>query len=293
MKVYLASILIVVSFLMVSSLLQEKNPYASAERPLVMGVFPRFHPAIARESFKPMAKYLQKELGRRVILDISPNFKAFWKKVKENKFDIVHFNQYHYIRSKKEHGYEVILMNEERGESTLTAAIYIRKDSGIKSVQDLKGKKILFGGGRGAMISYIYATYLLNQAGLKKEDYVTEFVPNPPAAVVSTFYNLRDAVAAGAGDVILNLPIIRKQINASEMEFLKVGERFAHLPWAVNGKLTKKEKEQIQSLLLKLNDSKNGKKILKKAKLTGIRPAKDDDFNPHRKITLLTLGEQY
>jgi len=262
------------------------------QAPLVIGVFPRRHQSVTVEIFNPLAHYLSKELGRRVYLISSPNFKKFWAGVKQRKYDIVHFNQYHYLRSKN-NGYEVFAMNEEQGRSTITGSVIVRKDSGINSVQDLKGKRILFGGGPKAMQSFIYATYLLRQGGLRDGDYEVRFANNPPSAIVNTYFKLYDVAAAGAGDIVLDLPIVGKQIDTSQLKILTKGERFAHLPWAYKSELPTELKIKIQKVFLSLKKSQEGRKVLKKARLTNIVRAVDTDFDPHRRIVREVLGEIY
>ena len=120
-------------------------------------------------AFKPLAEHLSKVLGEEVKIVAPKDFKEFWKGVQSNQYDIVHFNQYHYIKSHKELGYNVIAANEEFGSSTIAGAIAVRSDSGINSVADLKGKTILFGGGKMAMTSYIATTAMLKKAGLNAD----------------------------------------------------------------------------------------------------------------------------
>ncbi len=261
--------------------------------PLVMGVFPRRHATITTELFNPMAKYLSQEIGRRVFVESAPDMATFWKRVRAKHYDIVHFNQYHYIRTHKEQGYEVILVNEERGKSTEAASIVVRSDSNIKSVMDLKGKRVLFGGGKLSMQSYIYARYLLQQGGLDEGDYEPRFASNSPTAIVAAYHKLWGASAAGSGDAGLNMTAVSRQIDPKKMRYLAVGNQYAHLPWAVRGELPSKLKQNIKQAMLKLNVVTEGKKILKTAKLTGLVAAIDSDFDPHRKIVKSVLGEVY
>ena len=85
---------------------------------------------------------------------------------------------------------------------------------------------------RGAMQNYILATYFLRQGGLNDGDYIEDFAVNPPGAIKGVFYN--QAVAGGAGDVVVKLPIVAKSINVDDITMLAQSERYAHLPWAVN-----------------------------------------------------------
>jgi phosphonate transport system substrate-binding protein len=256
-----------------------------------MGIFPRRNPIQTNQMFGPLADYLRSKLGRRVILSIPNSFQAFWESVQKREYDIVHYNQYHYVKSHMENAYDVIVMNVEFGEPTIAGAIIVRKDSGINNVTDLKGKKIIFGGGPDAMQSYIVASYLLQQNGLNKNDYEKAFAKNPPNAIMSTYFN--QSAAAGSGDKVLQLDVVKKQIDTNEMRYLLVGEQLPHLPWAVKRELPAGVKEKIQKTLLGLQHNGSGKTVLKSMHLDRLASAKDSDYDQSRKIIKETLGENY
>jgi len=174
----------------------------AAEEPLSMGVFPRRSYAETAKLFAPMADYLGARLGRKVNLVTSRNFESFWTAVTEQRYDIVHYNQYHYIRSART--YQVIAHIEELGKSTIAGALYVRKDSGITNLAQLRGRAVIFGGGEDAMISYVANRYQFLQAGLRKDDFKSLFAVNPPNAILAL--SRRQAAAAGAGDGVLELP---------------------------------------------------------------------------------------
>lgn len=264
---------------------------AFAEDPLVMGIFPRRNAKTTFKLFKPMEGYLSERLGRKVKLETQKDFAAFWKNLTGNRYDIVHFNQYHYVKSHKESGYEAIAMNEEFGSSKIGGAVYVRKDSGIDDVTDLKGKKVVFGGGKRAMMSYIVATHLLRRGGLNEGDYEEDFAKSPPNAVLAVFY--KQAVAAGAGDIVIDLPVVVKKINTDEIKMLARSERHAHLVWSVRGDMAPELKQKIQNVFTTMKENPEGRKALKSAKLTALVRAVDSDFDPHRAIIAAVKGEQY
>lgn len=290
----------IVQFMLLATLLQFSFNANSIEtavvvsdnnKPYVLGIFPRkgFNETV--HNFTPLANYLTKKLNKKVKLVAAKNFETFWKNVSTNKYDIVHFNQYHYIRSHKEFGYKVIAKNEENGSSTIAGVIITNKNSGIKSLSELKGKTIIFGGGPKAMQSYIVASYLLKKANLQKSDYTERFAPNPINAILAVFYG--SVVAAGSADANLYVKNVKDRIDQSQMKILASGDDLAHLPWAVNKRLSEKDTNKIQHILTTLRDSSEGLSVLRIAELTDIRPVTDDKYNPHRVIVKSVLGESY
>lgn len=257
-----------------------------------MCVFPRRPVAATHSAFKPMADDLAKALGENVVLKVDKDFKEFWKQVETKGCDLVHFNQYHYLKSNKAFGYKVITANIEDGSKTIAGSLSVRTDSGIKTVADLKGKTILFGGGKKAMGSYIAPVAILKKAGLEAEkDYKVQFAKNPPSAVIGTFNKAADA--AGAGNVILKVGAVTKKIDASQMVVLAESEPFVQLPWAVKGDMPDDKAKKIQEHMLSLSGSDAGKAILKSAKVSGFQPVSDADFSKVKEIVKFALGEDY
>ena len=70
----------------------------AAEDPLIIGIFPRNKATETTTMYTPLANYLSERLGRKVVLVTSKDFDSFWKAVMERRYDIVHYNQYHYIQ---------------------------------------------------------------------------------------------------------------------------------------------------------------------------------------------------
>lgn len=252
----------------------------AAGDPLVLGVFPRFTASETTTRYTPIAEYLQERLGRKVVLVTSKDFPLFWHGIEEHRYDIVQYNQYHFIRSAKT--YRVIGHNKEFGKSTLAGAIYVRKDSGITDLKQLRGRTVLFGGGEDAMISYIAPVYMMLQAGLKKDDFKSQFAVTPINSVIGVFYKQADA--AGSGDSAFVQPAIRNAIKTEELTALAVSEPLPHLPWSVKRTMPAKLRNAVQSSLVDLENSEPGRNILKAAMLTGIGKAEDKDYDLCRKM---------
>jgi phosphonate transport system substrate-binding protein len=258
----------------------------AADDPLVMGVFPRRNFNETARAFAPMAEYLGTRLGRKVELVTSKNFESFWKAVTERRYDIVHYNQYHYIRSAQD--YEVVAHIEELGKSTLSGVVYVTRESGITTLAQLRGRSVIFGGGEDAMISYIAIRYVLLQAGLKKDDFKSLFAVNPPNAIVAL--SRRQAAAAGAGESILELSAAKDAVDPRGLTALATSSPLLQLPIAVRRDMPAKLRASIQGILVGMKNSEDGRQALQSAFLTGMGPAADADYDPHRKMAAAVFG---
>lgn len=260
----------------------------AADGALILGVFPRYKATETVTMFKPLADYLSERLHRPVSLVTSKDFDSFWQGVNEQRYDIVHYNQYHYILSAR--NYQVVAQQQEFGKKAVGGALFVRKDSGITDISQLRGRTIIFGGGKDAMLSYIAPRFLLMQAGLRESDFKTEFAVNPPNALLALYHKQADA--AGGGDILIDLPVVRNAINTQELRLLSATEPLLFLPWAVKRSMPAKLRESIQSLMVGLESDAAGKSVLDAAKATGMGKAEDRDYNPHRKMTAAVFGHE-
>lgn len=236
--------------------------------------------------YQPVAAHLGERLGRRVVLVTTKDFEAFWQGVKAQRYDIVHYNQYHYIHSA--YAYRVVAHQQEFGRKAVAGALFVRADSGITELKQLRGRTIMFGGGRDAMMSYIAPRYLLMQAGLKDEDFKSEFAVNPPNALLALYH--RQADAAGGGDILVDMPAVKTAIDTGQLRMLAATEPLLFLPWAVKRSMPAKLAGEVQSTLVGLGDSEAGRQVLRSAKVTGMGPATDKDYDVHRRLTKAVFG---
>lgn len=256
------------------------EPLCPTGKPLLVGIFPRRNPALTARMFSSLSANLQQALQCPVRIRTAKDFPTFWRGVESRTYDLVHYNQYHYIRSAD--SYQVIARNEEFGSDRVAGAIYVRRDSGIERLGDLAGKRIVFGGGPSAMMSHIVPRFLLLEAGLGPGQYDHEYAPNPPNAVISVFY--KQFAAAGAGDVVMRLPLVTRIVDTDQLKIIARSAPIAHLPWAVKRELPKPLKRRVQHALISMEATAAGREALRLAGLTGLVAAQDSDYERVRSI---------
>jgi len=258
---------------------------------LHVGVFPRRPAVDTQRLFGPLTDFLSTRLGIPVKLHAPADYAAFWSAVEQGRYDLVHYNQYHYIRAHREFGHQLLVKNEERGRSELRAALFVRDDSPIRRVAELDGGKILFGGNRSAMVSYILATDLLRQSGLEAGSYLESFAQNPPKAITAMYYRQGDAAAAG--DIVADLPVVINAIGNGRVRQLALSTPIPQLPWAVTENVPGDLQIRLLDTLLALNDDTRGRRILQRLSLTGLRLASDGEYDRVREVVARVLGERF
>ena len=267
------------------------RPSFSAEDPLLMGVFPRRNVKTTIRMFEPLAEYLAANLGREVRLVTARDFETFWEDMQQRKYDLVHFNQHHYLESRKLFGYEAIVRNVEQQQELISGILVVRSDSDIRTVEQLRGKKIIFGGGPRAMVSYIMPRWLLSNAGVEPKEYEAIIAKNPPNALLAMYFGQADA--AGIGSVVPQLASVRDKIDLSKIRGLAASDPLPFLPWAVRDDMAPETRESIRQLMIGLNASEEGQDILRSAQVSRFAPVEPDDYDPHEKIIQDVYGTDF
>ncbi len=142
-------LLLIVSFLHPSLLF--------AEQPIKLGVLAKRGATVAKKKWGPLAKYLTEKSGTEVRL-IPLSFTGIEPAVKGKKIDYLLANPGFFVDLKKKYGiFALATMLNKRQDKALDrfgGVIFVRADSTINSVKDLKGKKFMcvkktsFGGGQ-------------------------------------------------------------------------------------------------------------------------------------------------
>ena len=256
-----------------------------AQDVLVVGVFPRHGHLNTLANYAPLADYLTAALKRPVKLESAPDLVKFWEQVASQRYALVHMNQYHYLKAHKLFGYEPIVMNMEFGRATLSGALITRKD-GLEDLQQLKGATIVFGGGPDSMQGYILPKYMLMRAGIAAHQYTERVASNQSNALKSVAWKQGDAATAG-DSCFLQEP----SDTSAGLRFLAKSEPLPHLPWAVSPAMSAAERARLKAALLAA--AKAAPTALARAGLTGFAPARDSDYDRHRRIVAEVLGELY
>jgi phosphonate transport system substrate-binding protein len=189
-----------------------------------------------------------------------------------------------YVYASREAGCRILAKATRRGAATYAARIFVRRESGIRSLPELRGKRIAFVDPTSTS-GYIYPMVLLIKAGL---------VQNRDP---KTFF--REAVFAGAHDAAL-LALLNGTVDAAAVfddapqrllpdksraaELVMVAES-ARIPndgVCVRQGLEPELVERLTQALIGLNRPEHRAILLRLYNIDGLIPAKDQDYDPVR-----------
>lgn len=232
---------------------------ATKQAPIKFGVLSLAPPAKIFKQWTPFADYLAEKIGRDVEIIVPRGFKKIKQAVAKNEVDIFYVNSLIYYRLKQEgKAAPIAQMHAINGSIYNQGVLIARTDSKIKSLTDLKGKKLAFispmaSGGYLAQRAKFY------DAGVKtKTDTKEIFTKNLTTSLHKVI--LGDVKAAAMCGISFDL--MKKRIETGELENIGMSEVFAESAFGAHPKLSTKVRAQISTAIINMDKDEAGRKIL-------------------------------
>lgn len=196
------------SFVFVFSIVgcSTKTETRKEEKVIKMGFVPLKNSEKLVEDLKPISDYLSERLGVKVEAFTASNYIGVVEGLGSGSVDFDIIPPFSSLLAQKQSNAKPILTSKGKtGKPGYTAELYVRKDSGIKSLQDVKGKKVAFVDPSSSS-GYIYPGAMLVNAGLNLDkdisyqfsgghDKSLQLLLNKDVDVIATFDGVEDRYA--------------------------------------------------------------------------------------------------
>ena len=196
------------SFIFVFSIVgcSTKTETKKEEKVIKMGFVPLNNTEKLVEDLKPISDYLSERLGVKVEAFTASNYIGVVEGLGSGSVDFGIIPPFSSLLAQKQSNAKPILTSKGKtGKPGYTAELYVRKDSGIKSLQDVKGKKVAFVDPSSSS-GYIYPGAMLVNAGLNLDkdisyqfsgghDKSLQLLLNKDVDVIATFDGVEDRYA--------------------------------------------------------------------------------------------------
>ena len=140
---------------------------------LVMGFVPSVEADKIADDAQPVADYLTKELGIPVTNFTSTDYVGLVEAMGSGKVDIGALPPLAYVLAKDQGAAEVILKASRKGKLTYRSMFVVKADSGIKTLEDAKGKRFAFVE-PASTSGYLFPAALLKKKGMDPEHYFSQ-----------------------------------------------------------------------------------------------------------------------
>ncbi len=243
-----------------------------------------------QQRFIPLTRYLSEKAGVDFVF-VPVDTQDFEKRFKAGEFALAHTNSLLYIILRERYGLQLVA-SEKRGQfgSRTAGAIIARAGSGIRKLDDIRGKRMAFGPML-APTGYLAEYDLMLRSGIDPErDLGYYSIPSGSfkheKAIYGLLYGKYDVAAAP----VLDLEVMTREGKISPEDFVVLAQS-PIVPYCTFGAAKGTDpavvKKVRQALLeLKAADSviTDGErlKVLKSAGIDGYEELLDSDYNPIR-----------
>jgi phosphate/phosphite/phosphonate ABC transporter binding protein len=149
------------------------RPTAGAE--LRFGFTPVLGQAQTRAEFEPLMAYLSSAMGRPVVLYVAADYGDLRTQMEAGAVDIGSFSPFAYVDAERGGKVRIIAQSLIGGSGTYRGLIVARRDSGLKGLSDLAGRRFAFVDPKSAS-GYVYPRAMLLESGIRPDKAFSEVV---------------------------------------------------------------------------------------------------------------------
>ena len=248
-----------IHILFIGLLLLAITSFVSAAEPIRFGIMSLAQPARIHKQWQPFVDYVSKKSGYEIKIVIPRGFKKIKKKIANKHVDMFYTNSFVFYRLQKA-GKALALAQMQNLEGSImsNSVIFVRSDSGIKNLKDLKNKSMAFVSPAGAG-GYLAPRALFFKEGINtKTDIKEQFTKNLSSSITKVL--LGDA---SAGTMCgLNYNLMSKKVNSGELKIIANSEEYPENMIGIRPEIATEIRERIAKVILGMINDDEGKKVL-------------------------------
>jgi phosphonate transport system substrate-binding protein len=261
---------------------------SSSPKVLRVGFVPAEDAQRVIQNAQPIVAILEKQLGIEVQPFVATDYTGVIEALRGNKLDIAFLTPASYVLAKNEANVRVVLKSERKGSPYYYAAIITRADSGIKTLEDLRGKTFAFGDPVSTSAN-VFPRKMFHERGI---DPVRDFKQilysgGHDATVLAVLNGKVDAGATYANSPDNNdtawMRYLKNSEDVKKIRAIAFSEPIPADNLVINGNLDERIAKKIEDTFIEMSRDPKGKQMLRDLyQIDGFVPATDKDYDSVR-----------
>lgn len=250
---------------------------AQALKEFRLSAIPDENPQEMLRIYQPFADYLSKEIGMPVKFTPVVDYAATVEGLAANRLEMVWYGGFTSVQAAKQaKGARRIIMRKE--DAQFKSHFITRKDTGIKSLKDLKGKTFAFGS-VSSTSGHLMPRYFLLKDGIHPEKDFAKFSFSGAHDATAAWVEAGQVDAGALNYLVWDKLLETKKVNTDKVAVFWTTPPYVDYVWTVRSGVDKATVDKITKAFLKLDYSKPAdKKLLDLHRTKGYIPAKDEDW---------------
>jgi phosphonate transport system substrate-binding protein len=227
---------------------------------------------------QPLKEYLEKTLGKKIELIVTTDYSSMIEAMRHGRLDLAYFGPLSYVLARQKSEIEPFVALRTKGSTTYQSVVIANAASGIKRVEDIKGKNMAYGD-KASTSSHLIPKSVLAEKGLDVgRDYQEHFVGSHDAVAMAVQNG--HAQAGGLSRPIFESLVERKVIDSNKVKVIDYSKPFPQYPWTMRSNLQPELKDKIRHAFLNLKDPA----VLKAFKAEGFDAISDQQYDVVRNL---------
>ncbi|MEJ2394345.1 MAG: phosphate/phosphite/phosphonate ABC transporter substrate-binding protein [Candidatus Thiodiazotropha sp.] len=239
------------------------------------GVVPQFEQRKLFRIWRPILDELEHRTGFSFELIGSSKIPVFEQKYMAGTYDFAYLNPYHLLKAHDSQGYIPLVRD---GERMLKGILVVSKESPIKRVQELAGKRVALPSPNALGASLLIRAELATL-------YNTKVIPHYVQTHTSVYLHVALGMTSAGGGVLSTLQSQKPDIR-QKLRILYETQAVKPHPISVHPRVPEAHRKLVLKALLEISQSEKGAELLAKIPMRKMVPASLEDYMPLDKLGL-------
>lgn len=264
----------------------QKGPLGSESNPLRMALVPSLETGHITASADTMTRELEKRTGLKIKVSVPTSYAAVIEAMGGGRVDVAWFGPLSYVLAHDKVGAEPLLIAERDKQINYFGIVLVRKDSGIKRLEELKGKRFAFVDPLSTS-GTLYPKSLLKNHGIDPDkDLQSLYSGGHDKAIIALYNKQVDACSCYGGYFQDARDRVKGTISdvKDKTVILAKTDKIPNDNVSVRKDLPADIREKLKRGLMEISASPEGKKmLLDVADIYGLQPTTDAEYDSVRK----------
>lgn len=244
---------------------------------LTFGIVPQQSAKKLAKLWTPICNYLSEKTGEKIQFSTAKDIPTFEKRLLQGQYDIAYMNPYHYTVFHQKPGYQAMARQKDK---KIKGIIVVKKDSPLKSLDELDGKNLAFPS------PAAFAASVLPRAKMKADG--ININPKYVSSHDSVYLNVSKSLFPAGGGVVRTFNNTTPKVR-EDLRILWTTPGYTPHAIASRPGLNKDIIEKVNKALIGMNTDPKGQALLKSIKFKGLQLSKNSDWDDVRSLNITLL----
>lgn len=234
---------------------------SAADRPVLrVSAIPDEAPTELQRKFKPLGDYLGRALGMEVKFVPVTDYAATVEGLAGGHLDLVWYGGFTFVQARRRTGTALPLVQREE-DAHFHSKFITRAGSGVRSLQDLKGKTLAFGS-ESSTSGHLMPRYYLLQAGVVPDKDLARYAFSGAHDATAKWVEQGKVDAGALNESVWSKLVEERKIDPAKVVVFYTTPDFHDYNWTVRGDLDPALVQKLKAAFLALDPARPGDKAI-------------------------------